>query len=811
MNSLQTYTFSKHGWGSLDLELDAPSKQVYSSTLPESIPFKIEGLENDSSKPIELIHFFEWQKIQYTYLIDEKSQYRAPIELRINDRVVNKSKIRNGNHLLSGQFSFDDEIGETRIEIRDADSRLIFGLETEVFPQKMDYKSDYKAMMADISLIIQNLAYDTLKDTFRKSKARLSGQATQNEWWNILDALFEQLILNLGVIKRQPKHEIKTSEKVLPVEKIKQASKHSFNWFRKNMQYSNQNAQGIKVAKNHFFTHALSSKKYITYDTYENRFIAWAIKDIIEQLRKYKTYTEQSQGGLNFTPLLNRMKEYQSRLQSILREDPFNEAGEFEKRSHFSTSLTRGAGYRDFMHIYLLLARGLEIANNDIFKIEQKNISTLYEYWCFLKLVQILKEQNASEIDYQDLIKFKANKFHVELAKGEPSKVSFKKLGTEESTTIYFNKEFIKGTGKVFTYNQKPDYAIEFKKIGFDKPFWYLFDAKYRFDEQSESENNTYNVPQDAIGQLHRYRDAILHTELTNSTYRGAIKNLGGIILYPYPLQENEFIKNDYFKSIKEVNIGALPFLPSKTGLVSELLNTLINRMPAEHFEQFIEMDRSEYEQQRNLWKDWVTISVIPKENQEERWDFIQEKSIYHVPFVNKSHSKLYMTKKILLCKSGTTEAYLYDVKEWEILTDKELKEKGTTWNHRANKYVAFHLVKNGKQINTPDKLSPMKFRYATLEGLNRYLNSPLKKKGYFYLTNPDAARLYEELSCLGIKFDLSWGNKENDPSLVEFTIGTFKILSSDNFPSLYFEIGNEYVHLYKVLENINKFLKKQD
>ena len=177
---------------------------------------------------------------------------------------------------------------------------------------------------------------------------------------------------------------------------------------------------------------------------------------------------------------------------------------------------------------------------------------------------------------------------------------------------------------------------------------------------------------------------------------------------------------------------------------------------------------------------------------------------------MNKSHSKLYMTKKILLCKSGTTEAYLYDVKEWEILTDKELKEKGTTWNHRANKYVAFHLVKNGKQMNTPDKLSPMKFRYATLEGLNRYLNSPSKEKGCFYLTNPDSARLYEELSCLGIKFDLIWGNKENDPSLVEFTIGNFKILSSDNFPSLYFEIGNEYVHLYKVLENINKFLKNK-
>ncbi len=109
-----------------------------------------------------------------------------------------------------------------------------------------------------------------------------------------------------------------------------------------------------------------------------------------------------------------------------MHESPFNEVGAFEKRSHFSTSLTRGAGYRDFMQIYLLLTRGLEITQNDIFKIEQKNISTLYEYWCFLMLVKILKEQNANDIDYQDLIKIKAGKVKVELEKGHKSKVTFK-------------------------------------------------------------------------------------------------------------------------------------------------------------------------------------------------------------------------------------------------------------------------------------------------------------------------------------------------------------------------------------------------
>jgi predicted component of viral defense system (DUF524 family) len=796
-----TYKFENDGCGSLELEIAETNRSFFQPNGLDKIPFKINGLLQ--SKEITPFYFFEWQKIQYSYIIEDSISFSPPFELRINNRTVNKSKVRGSNHLLAGQFSFDNEVGETKIELRDFSNKLIFELNTEVFPQKMDYKSDYKAMMADISEIIQNLAYDTLKDTFRRSKAKTKGRATENEWWNILDALFDQLIVNLGVIKRQPKHEIVKSDKVLPIEKIRSASKKNIDWFRKNSKYSNDNEQGIKVTTEKYFSHSLSTKKYVTYDTYENRFIAWAVRNIIEQLRQYKKYIETAAGANDYSPLINRLKMYQGRLQGLLHENPFDEVGKFEKRAHFSTSLTRGSGYRDFMHIYLLLTRGLELADNDIFKIEQKNISTLYEYWCFLKLVQILKEQNASEIDYQDLIKVRAGRLKVELLKGSKSKVVFKKGTTNETTTIYFNREFGRDEKKIFTYDQKPDYSVKFKKDGFEKPFWYLFDAKYRFDESSENENNFYNVPQDAIGQLHRYRDAILHTEPASSTYRGAIKNLGGIILYPYPLSEKEFESNVYRKSIEQVNIGALPFLPSKSELVSDLLNELINkRLPEEHYEQFIEMDNSEYLNKRNLWKEWVTIGVVPKEHQIERLKFISEKLIYHVPFVKNTNSKLYLSKKILICKSGSNEALLYDVDEWEILTDRELKGLGTTWNHRKEKYIALHLS-NEKTIQTPDKIAPLKFRYATQEGLNSYLQNPTLNKSYFYLTNPDAARLYQELQKLNIDFKINWVSNDNDSSLLEFTIKDFKIYSSDKYPDLNFKCEGDTISLKSVLELI--------
>ena len=799
MSNLNTYKFENEGCGSLELEIAETNRSYFRPNDLDKIPYSVKGLLQPKNKAA--FCFFEWQKIQYSYIIENALSFTPPFELRINNRTINKSKERGNNHLLTGQFSFDDEVGETKIEIRDFSNKLVFELNTEVFPQKMDYKSDYKAMMAEISEIIQNLAYDSLKDTFRRSKARLKGQATENEWWNILDALFDQLIINLGVIKRQPKHEIKNSEKVQPIEKIRHASKKNIEWFRKNTQHSNNSSQGIRVTSEKYFSNALSSKKYVTYDIYESRFIAWAVKNIIEQLRQYKKHVEASADSKDYSPLINRLKMYQSRLQGLLHENPFTEVSKFEKRSHFSTSLTRGSGYRDFMHIYLLLTRGLELTDNDIFKIEPKNISALYEYWCFLKLVQILKEQNTSEIDYQDLIKVRANKFHVELEKGKSSMVTFKKEDTGETTTIYFNREFKREGKKVFTYNQRPDYSIEFMKKGFEKPFWYLFDAKYRFDESNESNNNLYNVPQDAIGQLHRYRDAILHTEPSNLTYRGAIKNLGGIILYPYPLCESEFENNVFYKSIDKVNIGALPFLPSKSRLVDDLLNQLINkRLPEEHYEQFIEMDNSEYISKRNSWKEWVTIGVVQKENQRERLKFIIKKLIYHVPFVKDINSKLYLSKQLLICKSGTNQATFFSVKHWEILTDFELEKLGATWNHRSNKYVAFHLEFK-KEITTPEKIAPLKFRYSTLEGLDRYLSNPTLDKECFYLTNPDAARLYQELKKKKVPFQIRWADNDKDPSLLKFIINDFIIYSSDKYWDLHYECDNEIITLKSLLE----------
>lgn len=808
MRNAGRYKFSDPQLGQLDLIIKDSGRRHYSPNEDVTYHFRQTGLTNEDQS-CERFHLFEWQPIEYAFVAEENDTLNPPFRLLINGRLEKESgSSLKKVHFLSGQFAFKDVVGETRIEIIDAANRPLFLLETEVFPQKMDYKSDYQAMMAQITDIIHNLAYDVLKDTYKRSKARLTGTSTESEWWSILDALFENLIIQLGVIKRQPKHEIRTREKVLPVEQVKNSSKRNIAWMSKNGKFANKQGPGIEASSGNFYTHALSFKKYVTYDTYENRFVKWAIQQMIERLRRYRKDMMTKSKSDAHEAFFNRIKSYQSRLQGILHEDPFSETGTFEKRTVFSTTLTRGSGYRDFMYIHLLLTRGLEIADNNIFKIEQKNISTLYEYWCFLMLVKILRENCIHQFEYQDLIKIKAGKILVELEVGKASEITFKKTELEESITVYFNRKYQKDK-QVFTYEQKPDYSIKFHKKGFDQPFWYLFDAKYRFEENAENDDNKFNVPQDAIGQLHRYRDAILHTlPSDNSSYKRAIKNLGGIILYPYPLSEDKFKETVFYKSIDQVNIGALPFLPGKTKLVSDLLHTTVHqRLPEEHFERFIDMDSSEYVKQIEDWNSWVTIGVIPSDNQNARLNFFKSTKVHYVQYVKDIDSKLFLTKEVLVCIAQTQEAFRCRVKSWEICSNKDLEKLGTKWLHHGDKYILFHLD-DFQPVQTPHKIAPINFRYATVAGLNLYMKDAKSNTLAFYLTNPSAARLYRYLMQKRINFQLDW-IKTNplDLSMIEFNINGQKVLSSAKFGDLQFKADQVTLKYGEVVEKINQLV----
>ena len=76
-------------------------------------------------------------------------------------------------------------------------------------------------------------------------------------------------------------------------------------------------------------------------------------------------------------------------------------------------------GYRELYKYYLMMQRGLSV-HGDFFRISVKDTAQLYEYWCFIKLFTLLKNQY--QLVSPDIIKIDNSGITITLVKGKRSK-----------------------------------------------------------------------------------------------------------------------------------------------------------------------------------------------------------------------------------------------------------------------------------------------------------------------------------------------------------------------------------------------------
>lgn len=122
----------------------------------------------------------------------------------------------------------------------------------------------------------------------------------------------------------------------------------------------------------------------------------------------------------------------------------------------------------------------------------------------------------------------------------------------------------------------------------------YLFDAKYRIDGR---EQGVDVPPEDAINQMHRYRDAIYYRDYDANALKKEV--IGGYILFPGDGEPNDVAVSKFYKTIKEVNIGAFPLRPKDTEnrkLLEQFIEELIHTKSCETIAHVIP-------QKAHMWK----------------------------------------------------------------------------------------------------------------------------------------------------------------------------------------------------------------
>ncbi|MGN7300723.1 DUF2357 domain-containing protein [Ferdinandcohnia sp. SAFN-114] len=318
-------------------------------------------------------------------------------------------------------------------------------------------------------------------------------------------------------------------------------------------------------------------KKELVYDTLENRYVKWMmtrlmdkIEDLILTLYNHNTKWKTEPDA----ELVGRLSKMKDTLELKCRNPFWRQIGKLDK-SVMSLVIQMAPGYRDAFHLYLTVTKGLMLQSK-FYQMSVKDVATLYEYWTYLKLGQLLSKKYT--MISQDIIKLSRDGLFVNLDSNQKAERIFEHPITKERITLTYQKT---ETG-LPTINQKPDTMLTISKKGKDFTYNYVFDAKYRVDyaQVGSFYKKRYQTPgplEDDINTMHRYRDSLVY--MNNGPYERT--SFGAYVLFPWA-DESGYQEHPLYQSINQVNIGGLPFLPQATDLVEQFVERLIELSPEE-------------------------------------------------------------------------------------------------------------------------------------------------------------------------------------------------------------------------------------
>lgn len=477
--------------------------------------------------------------------------------------------------ILAGFINYGNEIGKSEIIIdyKVGSELRHFRFGFEVLSTKLNYHEHWRKIIEDIESEYRMLSLDYMKRTFHGFSPDIKGETPDLVWWSIFAGEQKKFINAVKSIIERPRHRLQGIESYVRADKLT----------RIPISIENELAEHRKEQ-----AHLYRVEQQIqSNDTQENRFLKHALGQITSKYDTLKRRIESIKGASD--PFRGEMESMLNTLKHLQRNPFFRTVGRFKGLSQENMVLQKATGYSQVYRTWNLLRRAYSL-NDGIYRLQSKDIATLYEIWCFIEVSHIVEELLGIDVDVDHRNRMEMNGvFTWELGKGEHSRILFKKDNIELAELVYNPKHTEKENDSISMENlvvptvaQKPDIVLQLTKhdLQKDMKMTYLFDAKYRIDGRV---NGVDTPPEDAINQMHRYRDAIYYKDHSSSELKKEV--IGGYILFPGDGEKADVEVSKFYKTIGEVNIGAFPLRPKDVenrDLLVKFIESLIGKASSE-------------------------------------------------------------------------------------------------------------------------------------------------------------------------------------------------------------------------------------
>lgn len=504
-----------------------------------------------------------------------------PIWVEFNDNVDNAkfcSMLQSDNdsfsfrrNILAGFLNYGNEIGRSELNIIYNVGKDVrrFTFSFEVLSTKLNYHEHWKAIVEDIEAEYRMLSLDYMRRTFHGFTPDVHGETPEIVWWSVFASEQQKFIRACKNIIERPRHKLRSHTTFMRADRLTRVPRAIENELA---EHRHEAAHQYRV-----------EEQLQTNDTQENRFLKFAISQIADKYEKLRLRIEQMKNASD--TMKADMQQTSDTLRRLRRHPFFRTVGRYKGISQESLVLQRATGYSQVYRTWNLLRRSYSL-NDAMYRLQTKDIATLYEIWCFIEVSHIVKQQlhlDDGNVEHRNRMEMNGL-FTWELGKGEHSRILFKKDNVELAELVYNPKSTDRENDSIGlkdleapTVPQKPDIVLQLTKNDLKQgmKMTYLFDAKYRIDGKRQGVDVP---PDDAINQMHRYRDAIYYKDYEAQALKKEV--IGGYILFPGDGALGDVEVSKFYKTIEEVNIGAFPLRPKdekNRKLLEEFIKKLID------------------------------------------------------------------------------------------------------------------------------------------------------------------------------------------------------------------------------------------
>jgi predicted component of viral defense system (DUF524 family) len=465
------------------------------------------------------------------------------ISIDVNQNILNKllenPLIDNIKNAVVGNYTSNNYVGILNLETLGITENYI-----EVESRKIDYKNDFSKLVEDLSEnIIDLISRDS---SFHQSMISKTSKVNEKK---------ENLYSSFAYIKsflyfdKMPMYLLFLMKN--PYTKTMEINEEQFIWESDeididNLIYAYQDESNLFQFNNTHLTVdkipiVLNGKNYeSTIDTFENQFIKYILELLYDYLYsiqkdslgdKLKWEIEQSMAIVSqylespFFSKISKLKYFSLNSKVLQRRYPYNKFLQF----YFSWDMSSSV----FFDIY-----------DEMFCMGQKDVPTMYEYFCFITFVKELDNRYSRDnLINNELVVYQNNTFNFKLKSGKRSELKYS-IGEDKYLKLFYNKEYNSAkyivSGRSYSNSLTPDISLEL--FNDDRLIGIIhFDAKYKV-----TMNNDFKV--EDLNKMHTYKDAIMGT-------------LASYILYP-GMKEKVFKQEEYGFNSEEVvfpSVGACP------------------------------------------------------------------------------------------------------------------------------------------------------------------------------------------------------------------------------------------------------------